>query len=45
MADLSRLFAVKALRMRLYLESGFDTLDKLAAQEPMALHLALVKFV
>jgi len=45
MADLSRLFAVKAVRTRLYLESGYDTLDKLAAQEPMALHLALMKFV
>lgn len=45
MADLSRIFAVKAVRTRLYLESGFDTLDKLAAQDPMALHLALVDFV
>ena len=45
MADLSRLFAVKAVRARLYLESGFDTLDKLAAEDPLALHLALVKFV
>lgn len=45
MADLSRLFAVKAVRARLYLDSGFDTLDKLAAQEPMDLHQALVKFV
>jgi len=45
MADLSRLFAVKAVRTRLYLESGYDTLDKLAAQDPMALHLDLVEFV
>jgi hypothetical protein len=45
MADLSRIFAVKAVRTRLYLESGFDTLDKLAAQDPMTLHHALVKFV
>jgi hypothetical protein len=45
MADLSRLFAVKAVRARLYLESGFDTLDKLAALDPMELHLALVRFV
>ena len=45
MADLSRLFAVKAVRSRLYLDSGFDTLDKLAAQDPMDLHLAMVKFV
>jgi len=45
MADLSRMKAVKKVRTRLYLESGFDTLDKLAAQDPMELHLALVKFV
>jgi hypothetical protein len=45
MADLSRLFAVKAVRARLYLLSGFDTLDKLAAQDPLDLHLAMVKFV
>lgn len=45
MADLSRIFAVKAVRTRLYLDSGFDTLDKLADQDPMALHLSLVKFV
>jgi hypothetical protein len=45
MADLSRLFAVKAVRARLYLLSGYDTLDKLAAQDPMDLHLALVRFV
>jgi len=45
MADLSRMFAVKAVRTRLYLDSGYDTLDKLAAQDPMALHHALVKFV
>ena len=45
MADLSRIFAVKAVRTRLYLDSGYDTLDKLAAQDPMALHHALVKFV
>ena len=45
MADLSRMRAVKAVRTRLYLESGFDTLDILAAQDPMELHLGLVKFV
>ena len=45
MADLSRIFAVKAVRTRLYLESGYDTLDKLAAQDSMELHHALVKFV
>jgi hypothetical protein len=45
MADLSRMLGVKAVRTRLYLESGFDTLDKLAAQDPMELHLSLVKFV
>lgn len=45
MADLSRIFAVKAVRTRLYLDSGNDTLDKLAAQDPMTLHLDLVKFV
>jgi len=45
MADLSRVRAVKAKRTRLYLESGFDTLDKLAAQDPITLHYALVKFV
>jgi len=45
MADLSRIRGVKAVRTRLYLESGFDTLDKLAAQDPMALRCALVKYV
>ncbi len=45
MADLSRLFAVKAVRARLYLDSGYDTVEKLAAEEPMALHNAMVKFV
>ena len=45
MADLSRIKAVKAKRTRLYLDSGFDTLDKIAAQDPMQLHHALVKFV
>jgi len=45
MADLSRIFAVKSVRTRLYLDSGFDTLDKLAAQDPMQLHDDLVKFV
>jgi hypothetical protein len=33
------------VRTRLYLESGFDTLDKLSSHEPIALHLAMVKFV
>lgn len=45
MADLSRMFAVKAVRTRLYLDSGYDTLDKLANTDPMALHHAMVKFV
>ncbi len=45
MADLSRMFAVKAVRSRLYLESGYDTLDKLAGLEPMDLHNAMVEFV
>jgi hypothetical protein len=45
MADLSRIFAVKAVRTRLYLESGYDTLDKLANTDPMVLHEAMVKFV
>ncbi len=45
MADLSRLFAVKAVRARLYLESGLDTLDKLAIQEAKGLHEAMVQFV
>lgn len=45
MADLSRIFAVKAVRTRLYLECGYDTLDKLAATEAIALHHAIVKFV
>jgi len=45
MADLSRMFAVKAVRTRLYLDAGFDILDKLAAQDPMDLHLALTKYM
>lgn len=45
MADLSRLFSVKTTRTRLYLDSGFDTLDKLAAQSPEGLVDALKKFV
>ena len=45
MADLWRIRGVKAVRTRLYLDSGFDTLDKLAAQDPMALRRALVAFV
>jgi len=45
MADLSRMFAVKAVRTRLYLESGYDTLDKLASSDAMTLHHAMVKFV
>ena len=45
MADLSRIRGVKAVRTRLYLDSGFDTLDKLASQDPQKLHLDLVKFV
>ena len=45
MADLSRIFAVKVVRTRLYLESGFDTLEKLAAKDPITLHHALGKFV
>ena len=45
MADLSRIVAVKKVRTKLYLDSGYDTLEKLAAQDPMALHLDLVKFV
>ena len=45
MADLSRIFAVKAVRTRLYLDSGYDTLDKLTSQDPISLHHALVKFV
>ena len=45
MADLSRMFAVKAVRTRLYLDSGYDTLDKLANSDPTALHHAMVKFV
>ena len=45
MADLSRIFAVKAVRTRLYLDSGYDTLDKVAATEAMTLHHDMVKFV
>ena len=45
MADLTRIFGVKATRARLCLESGFDTLDKLAQQDPHKMREALVRFV
>lgn len=34
MSDLSRIFGVKAVRARLYLDSGIDTMDKMAQMDP-----------
>ena len=45
LSDLSRIGGVKAVRARLYLDGGFDTLDKIAAVDPEAMRLALAAFV
>jgi predicted flap endonuclease-1-like 5' DNA nuclease len=45
LSDLARIPGVKGVRARLYYESGVDTLDKLAAWEPMALREMLVDYV
>lgn len=45
LSDLARIPGVKGVRARLYYEAGVDTLDKLAAWEPMALREMLVEYV
>lgn len=45
LSDLSRVSGTKGIRARLYLESGFDTLDKLARCNPNTLREALIRFV
>jgi hypothetical protein len=45
LSDLARIPGVKATRARLYLDSGLDTLDKIAAMQPDALRAHLQKYV
>lgn len=45
LSDLARIPGVKGIRARLYVDAGFDTLDKLAACETEALRAALIEFV
>lgn len=45
LADLSRIPGVKGIRTRLYYDSGVDTLDKLAAWDPVELRVMLVEWV
>jgi len=45
LSDLARMAGVKAIRARLYLDGGFDTLDKIAAVDPEAMRLALAALV
>lgn len=45
LADLSRLGGLKTIRARLYYDAGFDTLEKIAAQDPEQMRAAIQKFV
>ena len=45
LSDLSRIFGVKGIRARLYLDSGVDTVEKMAQWDPKALRAMLVEFV
>lgn len=45
LADLSRLGGLKTIRARLYYDAGFDTLDKIAAQDPEEMRSAIQQFV
>lgn len=45
LSDLARIPGVKAIRARLYYDSGVDTLEKMAKWDPEALRLMLIEFV
>lgn len=45
LSDLARLPGVKAIRARLYYDSGIDTLEKMAKWDPEAMRLMLIEFV
>jgi predicted flap endonuclease-1-like 5' DNA nuclease len=45
LADLTRIMGVKAVRARLYVDAGVDTLDAIAANEPDAFVQLIHKFV
>lgn len=45
LSDLARIEGVKGIRARLYVDGGYDTLDKLALSDPETMRLALVGFV
>lgn len=45
LSDLARIFAVKAVRARLYYDAGIDTVEKMAQWDPVELVKMLVEFV
>lgn len=45
LADISRIGAVKAVRARLYVDAGIDTVDKVAALSPEEFRRAVAEFV
>ena len=45
LSDLARIEGVKGIRARLYVDGGYDTLDKLAISDPETMRLALVEFI
>jgi hypothetical protein len=45
LADISRIGAVKAVRARLYVDAGIDTIDKVAALSPEEFKRAVVEYV
>ena len=45
LSDISRIGGLKAIRARLYLDAGVDTIEKIAGWEPEALRLMLVDYL
>jgi hypothetical protein len=45
LSDLSRLRGVRAIRARLYVDAGIDTVARMAEQEPEALRQRIIEFV
>ena len=44
LSDQARIGGHKKVRARLYYEAGFDTIDKMAACDPMAKYINLIKY-
>jgi hypothetical protein len=45
LSDLTRLFAIKGVRAALYYQSGYETIEKLAAADPEKLRQYLIGFI